>query len=555
MPAEEAHEPTRRNWTSFWSLMGLQTQNAFNDKAIQFLLVPLGVWLTKEGLSSVPLEEAVDGGGRGGLAAYIEYLLAGLIVTPFILFAPIAGWVSDRFSKQRVIQFFAWFQMVVLSIILLAMWLRIFPLAVGGFFLLAVQSTFLSPAKLGIIKELLGSRRLAFASGMMEMFTILAILGGTILMGFWFDGRLALSGSGWQAGFVPVIALTVAATSAIVAAHLIERTPRQGRETWRWTIPLRHFEQLAEVLRERPLRLSALGVAYFWTFGGVVQLISVQISRELYGGEGSGFATALAWMMMAAGGGIAVGSVMASLLSKRHIELGLIPVGGIIMTLATACLAVADPETMFFFASLAGAGFGSAFFLVPVNAFLQDTCKPERRGSVLAGSNLLNCFFGMLAVGAQLGMKSLGLSTKMQFLVMAVTVIAATIYVVRLLPRHFLRWVLLSLVRVVYRIDVHHADRMPPVGGVVLAPNHVSYVDALILSAASPRPVQFVMASDFFDKALVGRVARLFETVPISRTRAKEAIRTAAEAVEAGGVVCIFPEGSLTRDGMLAELK
>ncbi|MED5419082.1 MAG: hypothetical protein VYA27_10280, partial [Verrucomicrobiota bacterium] len=79
------HEPNRRNWVSFWSLMGLQAQNAFNDKALQFTLVPLGVWVA-----------AAAGAGWG---AWLPHVLGMLILLPFILFAPVAGWASDTFSK------------------------------------------------------------------------------------------------------------------------------------------------------------------------------------------------------------------------------------------------------------------------------------------------------------------------------------------------------------------------------------------------------------------------------------------------------------------------
>ncbi|MFP6859496.1 MAG: MFS transporter [Roseibacillus sp.] len=536
---QDAHEPNRRNWTSFWSLMGLQAQNAFNDKALQYTLLPLGIWIA----------------AGAGWAAYFPHVLSLLILSPFILFAPIAGWASDNFSKTRVIRLTAWMQLTVLFVVMGSFGLKFLPLGVICFFFLALQSTILSPAKLGIIKELVGSKRLGFASGVMEMFTILAILIGQIAISFWFTGRLDSSGDGWRAGLFPMLVVTFGAVVTLVMAYSIEVVPAQNKVLFRRSIIISHFKQLGDLFHARPLRLSALGVAYFWAFGAIVQLVSIQIARELYPAGDSYFASSSAWMMLAAGGGIAVGSILAAMINKQHIELGLLPLGGIIMAISALLLTLTQPETAFFYATLAATGFGASFFFVPVNAFLQDQCDPSQRGNTLAGSNLLNCLAMFGAVLLQLLLIKLGLSWQQQFLLIGITVCAATWYVMRLLPRAFVKLLTMSALRAIYRIETIGADRMPEKGGVLLTPNHISYLDALILTAASPRPVRFLMVSHYFKKPLIGKFAELFDTVPISTTRAKDAIQIAAAAVKEGNVVCIFPEGELSRSGFLGELK
>lgn len=519
--------------------MGLQAQNAFNDKALQFTLMPLGVWLA----------------AQAAWGAYLPHLLGILILMPFILFAPIAGWASDNFSKTKVIRMTAWMQLVVLVVVLAALGVRVFPLAVICFFFLAVQSTILSPAKNGIIKELLGSRRLGFASGIMQMFTILAILAGQIVIGFWFTGRLKHFEDGWQASLFPMIVITAGAVVTLIMAYSIEVLPPQSKRPFKPALLVSHFKQLGQLFGPRPLRLAALGIAYFWAFGTIMQLIAIQISRELYPAPDPYFAQSTAWMMLAASGGIALGSIIGAMINKRHIELGLNPLGGIIMMVSSLLLIVAVPETAFFYISLCGAGVGAAFFFVPINAFLQDECDPEQRGNILAASALFNCLAMVFAVIAQLVMIKLGLATWLQFLIVGLTVVGATWYVMRLLPRAFMKLLVLSALRAIYRIETIHADRMPKEGGILLTPNHISYLDALMLTAASPRPVRFLMVSHYFKRPLIGWFARLFDTVPISTTRAKDAIKIAAEAVEEGNVVCIFPEGELSRSGLMGEFK
>ena len=521
--------------------MGLQAQNAFNDKALQFTLVPLGAWV------------AAMVGAQWG--ATLPHLLGMLILLPFILFAPLAGWASDSFSKTRVIRLAAWMQLVVFAVVLSSFRMEFLPLAVACFFFLAVQSTILSPAKNGIIKELLGSSRLGFASGIMQMFTILAILAGQILIGIWFSSRLEATGSGWSAGLFPMILVSLGAVVTLVMAYMIEVVPAPARKPFRLSLAVSHFQQLRQLLNSRPLRLSALGIAYFWAFGAIVQFITLQIAGELYPDGHPNFGRATSYMMLAASGGIGVGRILGALINKRHIELGLNPLGGIIMTVSSLLIVLARPESWFFYTVLAIAGLGAAFFFVPINAFLQDECDPDQRGNILAGSALLNCLGMAGAVVLQLAMLKLGLSPATQFLLLALVSVMATFYVMRLLPRAFVKMLAFSALRAFYRIETIYPERMPEKGGVLLTPNHVSYLDALILTAASPRPVRFLMVSDYFEKPIVGKVAKLFDTVPISSKRAKDAIQVAAAAVKEGTVVCIFPEGELSRSGFMGEFK
>jgi acyl-[acyl-carrier-protein]-phospholipid O-acyltransferase/long-chain-fatty-acid--[acyl-carrier-protein] ligase len=521
--------------------MGLQGQNAFNDKALQFTLVPLGAWVAAQASAS--------------WGSTLPHLLGMLILLPFILLAPIAGWASDTFSKTRVIRFTAWMQLIVLGIVLGSFGLEALPITVACFFFLAVQSTILSPAKNGIIKELLGSDRLGFASGIMQMCTILAILAGQILLGIWFSARLESTGSGWQAGLLPMILITLGALVTIAMAYSIQVVPAQGKKPFTAALVGSHFQQLGLLFKSAPLRLSALGVAYFWVFGAIIQFITLQVAGELYPDGHANFGRSTSFMMLAASGGIGVGSVLGALINKRHIELGLNPLGGIIMMVASLLLIWATPETTFFYGALSMAGLGAAFFFVPINAFLQDKCDPDQRGNILAASSLLNCLAMAGAVVLQLAMMKAGLSTETQFFLVALASVGATWYVMRLLPRAFVKLLVMSALRAIYRIEAIDSSRMPEKSGVLLTPNHISYLDALILTAASPRPVRFLMVSHYFKKPLIGKFAKLFDAVPISTTRAKDAIQIAATAIEEGNVVCIFAEGELSRSGFLGEFK
>jgi len=427
--------PSRRNWASFYSLFVLQTQNAFNDKAAQFLLIPLGGLLVST--SSLP--------AAGGL----EYILGALIVLPFILFAPIAGWLSDRYSKTNVIRGAIFLQFAVFLCILSAVYYQNLWLAVFGFFLLSVESVILSPAKRGIVKELIGHERLGFASGILEMSVVLAVCVGQVLSSWWFDSNLldlemsspGDPSNGWEAAFTPLMIITLATIPTILLSYGIERKPAMGKRSFEKKILWEHFSQLRDLWEDRRIRLSSVGIAFFWGFAGFLNLAAIQIGKETTGG-GLGFGTDIAWLMFAASGGIAGGGLISSIICRKNIQLGLVPIGGFMMAFGSIALAMTCIESSWIRLWIAVAGAGGATLLVPLNAYLQDICPPEKRGRIIAGLNLLDCLSGLLAVLTQGLMAKFELPHSLQFAILAGVSVAATCYAAKLVPEHFIALIL-----------------------------------------------------------------------------------------------------------------
>lgn len=552
--ATGAFEPTQRQWFGYWCMIVQQTQNAFNDKAAQFILIPLAA---ATGFA-LPLGGGADFG--------VESAAGLMIALPFVLFAPLAGWLSDRFSKRDVMLGMAIVQVMVLGWICTGVWMGNLWMALAGFFALAMQSAFFSPAKIGINKELVGSRHLGFAAGIQQMMAMLAILIGQVVAGWWFDKRYIELGAtpevANQAAFGPLCVLAAVAVPSVIMAWVVPRVPAQGHDPFTAKLAVRHFRDLRELWFEPGLRRASFGVAFFWGFAAYLNLWSVKVAKEITGGE-AGFGTLSSKYMAAASLGMVLGFGFASWLLRRRIELGWVPVAGAAMALGSIALAFVHPSGTWFLVGLGSLAFAGAVFLAPLNAWMQDNYPANKRGEMQAAVNLQDCFAGILSVliitALEMLARSFGLDALVglrgQLVFVALGCAAITFLVIRLLPRDFLRLIFLALLRSFYRIRVVHPERVPAKGGALLLPNHVTFADAFFLSASCPRPIRFVMDEAFMANGWIRLSARIFGTVPIRRDQPLDAIRVVIEALRNGEVVCLFPEGQLTRTGTLCELR
>ncbi len=559
-------EPTKRQWLGYWSMIVQQTQNAFNDKAAQFILISLG----------------------GAVAVDVESMAGIMIALPFVLFAPLAGWMSDRFSKRNVIVGSAIAQVLILTLICSAVWIEKMHLALFGFFLLAAQAAFFGPAKIGINKELVGSKHLGFASGVQQMTAMLALLVGQIVAGWWFDHRYKALGSvpvnAWHAAFLPLLILACLSIPAVVMGLSIPKGAAHGREKISGKLLISHFKDLGELWKDSNMRRASFGVAFFWGFAAFINLWSVKIAKAMtHGGEG--FGTVQSIFMAAASLGMAVGFGFASWLLRKKIELGWVPLAGFLMTVCALALALFpmgtakeylalldfepikfiknSPHETLFLVTLGVLAFSSAIFLAPLNAWLQDRYPANKRGELQSAVNLQDCFAGIIAVVAielmflishALKMSELA-GFRMQLIVIGSACGIMTFYVIRILPADFIRLFVGSLVKSIYRIKTTGLENIPKKGGALLLPNHVTFADAFYLSVVSDRPVRFVMDEMFMVNPIIRLSAKLFGTVTIRRTHPLEAIRTTIEALSNGDLVVLFPEGQLTRTGVLCELE
>jgi acyl-[acyl-carrier-protein]-phospholipid O-acyltransferase/long-chain-fatty-acid--[acyl-carrier-protein] ligase len=533
----------RRNVLSLALVLGATGLNAFNDNILKMMLVGLAPKVAE-----------------GALGQEIGAWLGGVILLPFVLFAPLAGWLSDRYSKRGML-----IAMLVAQAIILLLTGACFEaemgttsvlLALGTFFLLAAQSTFFSPAKMGILKELAGSRRLGMASGWMQMVTMVGILAGLGVGGAWFDSLYESTGNAWQAAATPIWILFAVAVVALIAGLAIQPTPAHPDMKYRTALWCEHFQNLRECLADLPMRRAFVGNSTYWFVASMAAAMFVDIGLALHPDvKAGGAASASSHMTLMVGLGTVAGSVLVAWISRRGLQLGIIPLGAAGLAAALFWAGAVPLNGRSFEAALVGIGLLGGCYMVPIQTYIQDRAAPERRGRVLSSMNLLDSIAGVLAVLLLVGLKAAGLGFAGQFFTLAGLMLVATIYTTNLLPEHLLRFILLAIVRLVYKLRSVNHERVPEQGGVLMLANHVSYVDAMIVGAASGRKVRFVMWDALYHNPTTRWFFELMGTVPISETRAKDAVRTVATALKQGQVVALFPEGQITRHGLFNDLR
>ena len=532
--------PSQTSSRSLACLLVAQTQVVLNDNAAKLMLI---------GLAQFPgILDPEDVG-------VVISLLPVLMITPFIVLSPLAGWMCDRYSKKRMLQAAFLLQAGMMLALTLSLRLHDIWLVLGFFFLFAVQASLFSPAKRGILKELVGSERLPRAVGWMEMLTVAAILLGSFGGGRLFDLRTARLGDPWAGAIAVGWILTVLALLAFVVLQGVEQTPTAGAEPYHGGLWLRQAGSLQELWRSRPLFRSALGIIYFWFMGAVVYLTLLQAGRELHGGN-VGSVTATSIMLILLGLGTVAGNLTAGYGSRRGVELGLVPLGCLGMMVGLAIAGTAPLAGPLYGSALVLLGLSGGIFLVPLFAYLQDNAGDQRRGRILAEVNVLDGLGSIVASGFYAGMSlGLGLPAQQQLLALIGPTLLVGIYSTWLLPEPVLRLMIKALARTVYRVRVRGLEHLPASGGALVICNHVSYVDAIILQLASPRRMRFLAFAGLRQSWWLNLAFRVTGVISVSPRQATTAIKQAVEALAGGELVCIFPEGEISRTGVLMEIR
>ena len=495
-------------------------------------------------------------------------LTAGIFILPFFLFSATAGQVADKLEKSRIVRFVKVFEIAIMLVAAVGFWRKSTPVLLGSLFLMGVHSTIFGPVKYSILPQHLAETELVGGNGLIESGSFLAILLGTIAGGV----AIAIPKYGGLVVSAVLVAVALAgyfASRGIPRADAVDPALRV-----RYNALAETFHTLRLVGENRTVLNSILGASWFWFYGALFLAQFPGFCRVTLGGD-EHMVTLLLTVFSV---GIGLGSMLCERLSGGKIELGLVPFGSIGLSVFAIDLAIAGMRfaphagvlpVLDFVRSGAGArilidlaliGVFGGFFIVPLYALIQHRSKPSLRSRIIAGNNILNALFMVLAAVLAVGLRRAGLSIPQLFLVTAVLNAVVAIYIYTLIPEFLMRFLIWMLVHTMYRVKESGLENVPDEGPAVLVCNHVSFVDALVISGACRRPVRFVMDHRIFKIPILSFVFRTGRAIPIAPQRENAALMERAfdeiaRALAEGDMVCIFPEGRLTSSGEIGEFR
>jgi 1-acyl-sn-glycerol-3-phosphate acyltransferase len=490
-----------------------------------------------------------------------------LFILPYFLLSATAGQIADKYEKSMLMRRIKLLEIVLMTIAAVALLTQAYATLLGVLFLMGCQSTLFGPVKYAYLPQQLATEELIGGNALVEAGTYVAIILGLIIGGMAVDidptkhTLLAALLIGF-AVFGYIASRQVPVTPA--ADPGLEISLNAWRETWR----------IVGFAREdRTVFLSILGISWFWFFGTAMTLqIPAYTLDVLNGNEAISVVLLVAFAV-----GVGVGSLLCERMSGRRIELGLVPFGSIGLSLfaidlyfaqpAPAATAVADvadflqrPGSWNILADLALLGAFGAFYSVPLYALIQRRSKQEHLSRIIAANNIINAIFMVAASGMAIGLLQLGLSIPELFLVVAGLNAAVAIYIYSLLPEFMMRFLAWILINVLYRLRPTGIENVPRKGPAIVVCNHVSYMDPILLTGCIRRRMRFVMYYRIFQTPLLRFFFEHMRAIPIAgkmedEQLMEEAFERVDEELAAGNVVCIFPEGGITRDGEIQRFR
>ena len=535
----------------FIPFFGAQALGAFNDNVYKNVLIILA---TYHAATYTTMDPRV-----------LTNLAGGLFILPFVLFSGIAGQLADRYDKALVIKIVKCAEILIMSIAALGFALQHLPTLLAALFMMGMHSTFFAPAKYGILPEVLHDVELVGGNALIQMGTFVAILLGTL-----FAGILAAHGdTGTISASIVVIAVIGFLTSLA--------TPRLRPAAPQLTIDWRPWSAIRDNVRaareSRAVFQSILGISWFWFYGALVLAQLPLFSRTVLGGSEE----VVTLLLVVFSAGVGIGSLLCERLSGHKVEIGLVPFGSIGLTAFAVDLYFAIPPAAGDVAlgvralvqqpgiprvllDLGLIGMFGGFFIVPLNALVQQRSRPEVISRVIGANSILNALF--MVVAAIFGAVALKAGLTIPELLLAAGILNAfvALYIYTLVPEFLLRFIAWLLVNVMYRLRTQGLDKIPERGPALLICNHVGYVDAIVISAACRRPIRFIMESTIFKIPVLRQFFKGMKAIPVAPAKEDPAVYERAFDIVArelrdGNLVCIFPEGRLTKDGEIAEFR
>ncbi|PPE71144.1 MFS transporter [Caldimonas thermodepolymerans] len=495
-------------------------------------------------------------------------VIGALFILPFLLFSATSGQLADKHDKAQLIRFVKWLEIAIMALAGWGFVAQQVALLLACVFLMGLHSTLFGPVKYAYLPQHLDERELTGGNGMVEMGTFVAILLGNVAGGL----LIAVPQAGAQ--YVAWACLGLAVLGRVTAQYVPASPATDPGLRINWNPFTETWRNLMLARGNVAVFRSILGISWMWFFGAVFLSQFPSFAKEVLHGDEQ----VASMLLVVFSVGIGVGSLLCETLSRRHVEIGLVPVGAIGMTVFAVDLYfasrglgggeagytlrgfLAEPAHWRVIADLFLLSLCAGLYSVPMYALIQLRAQPTHRARIIAANNILNALFMIASAVLAGGLIQAGFDIPQVFLVVGLLNAAVGCYIFLLVPEYLLRFVALLASRCIYRFKVRGDEHIPVQGPAILAANHVSFVDAILLMAASPRPIVFIMDHRIFRIPVLGWLFRLAKAIPIAPQKEDPVVyeRAFAEAervLREGELLGIFPEGAITRDGQLQEFR
>ncbi len=543
----------RRFFPLFWT----QFFGALNDNFLKNALVIL-IAFKASNVMGLPSSEMVS-------------LAGGIFILPFFLFSATAGQLADKYEKGKLIRIIKLVEIGIMALATYGLVQTQFEFLLIVLFLMGLHSTFFGPLKFSILPQHLKQKELIGGNALIEAGTFLAILIGTI------GGGVLVSIPEQGPGLVGLVLLAVALIGFATSWMIPEAKAVDPGLNVQWNPVTPTWQILKFTKKNRTVFLSTLGISWFWFFGAAtLSLFPIYCKNVLHSDE-----SVVTLFLACFSVGIGLGSILCERLSQHRIELGLVPLGSLGLSIFTIDLSFAGRPEAFgsslktqataydFIQNSQGVhvlfdlillSVFSGLFIVPLVSLIQERSEVTHRSRVIAGNNIINAFFMVVSSGMLVALMKMNVSVPHIFLLLAFLNAAVAVYIYSLLPEFLLRFFAWVVAHCMYRIKIEGLGNIPNKGAAVLVCNHVSFVDWLIIAAAVPRPVRFVMHHSFA-KGLFGKgLMRNAKVIPIASFKENPKVLESAFAqiaveLQNSELIGLFPEGEITRDGLLSPFK
>ena len=500
-------------------------------------------------------------------------IAAGLFILPFLLFSGVAGRIADKFEMDRIIRISKFTEIIIMLSAAFAFYYDAYIILILLLFLMGTQSAFFGPVKYAILPKNLNKDELVGGNALIEMGTFVSILLGTIYGG-------VIVGLDNNTLWVSISIITLAMLGYIASRSVPKIQPNNPNLQLSWNIFSQTKSTYKVAKKKQAVFLSIMAISWFWFMGASYLTQIPNFTKTILAGNNQVVTLLLALFSI----GVATGSLFCERLSGKKIELGIVPIGSIgisvfgidlYMNSLSFIEAFGGVNNEIFGVSgflqqsasvgilvdLAAIGFFGGLYSVPLMAFIQQRSEAKERAQTISAINIFNALFMVMsAVSGALLLSLAGLSIPEYFLVVSIMNIAVALYVYSHVPEFFLRFIIWILSHTAYRVSQKGFENIPDEGAAVIVCNHVSYMDPLILAGACRRPVRFVMDKNIYYNPALNWFFKLAKTIPIASQKSdpelyKQALEKVSEELKDGNVVCIFPEGKLTKDGEIATFR